>query len=433
MAATGYTMIGLLTPLVALRFGAGPAAVGALVSVGFLLPLVMAVPAGTWADRWGARRMVRVGFLAFAVAALPMTAWPSWTTLIFGFVLANLAHLMYVVGSQALVAELGDPGPAREAAYGWWTTSVAVGQAVGPLVGGVALDLFGARTGFAVMAAVMGLALALTLPMRVSGPRASAPARFEWSTARRLLADRTVGLAMLTSSAALWASTVLYTFLPVHLELLAVPAASIGALLSLRAVVAVVVRPWMPRMVAALGGRERTVVLTLLAMSFGLVGVAFGGGWWWLAVCMVVFGTGFGLSLHTLHLIERRGKPNIQFAADCFGFLKHPLQDVVGIDGLGHVTHYLAQLCKQFLANCRLGGHRGIGRHLESRFGNLWFRLGRSSLMLGRGQPCRGPSLFLDLAGLLHGPLDDAILGGEYCQHCVVDGLLLGSLETLDC
>ena len=105
MAATGYTMIGLLTPLVALRFGAGPAAVGALVSAGFLLPLVMAVPAGTWADRWGARRMVRVGFLAFAVAALPMAAWPSWTTLIFGFVLANLAHLIYVVGSQALVAD----------------------------------------------------------------------------------------------------------------------------------------------------------------------------------------------------------------------------------------------------------------------------------------------------------------------------------------
>ncbi len=296
LAATGYTMIGLLTPLVALRLGAGPAAVGALVSAGFLLPLVMAVPAGTWADRWGARRMVRIGFLAFAVAALPMAAWPSWATLIFGFVLANLAHLVYVVGSQALVADLGEPGSAREAAYGWWTTSVAVGQAVGPLVGGFALDLFGARTGFAAMAVAMGLAFGLTLPMRVSGQSSSTPARFEWATARRLLADRTVGLAMLTSSAAMWASTVLYTFLPVRLELLAVPASSIGALLSLRAVVAVVVRPWMPRMVAALGGRERTVVLTLLAMSFGLVGVAFGGAWWWLAGCMIVFGSGFGLS-----------------------------------------------------------------------------------------------------------------------------------------
>jgi MFS family permease len=296
MAATGYTMIGLLTPLVALRFGAGPAAVGALVSVGFLLPLVMAVPAGTWADRWGARRMVRVGFLAFALAALPMAVWPSWTTLIFGFVLANLAHLVYVVGSQALVADLGDHGPARESAYGWWTTSVAVGQAIGPLAGGFALDFFGARTGFAAMTVVMGLAFVLTLPMRVSGQLASVPARFEFAAARRLLGDRTVGLAMLTSSAALWASTVMYTFLPVRLELLAMPAASIGALLSLRAVAAVVVRPWMPRMVAALGGRERTVVLTLLAMSFGLVGVAFGGAWWWLAGCMVVFGAGFGLS-----------------------------------------------------------------------------------------------------------------------------------------
>lgn len=296
LAATGYTMIGLLTPLAALRLGAGPAAVGVLVSAGFLLPLVTAVPAGTWADRWGARRMMRIGFLAFAVAALPMAVWPSWATLIFGFLLANLAHLVYVVASQALVADLGEPGAARESAYGWWTTAVAVGQAVGPLAGGFALDLFGAPTGFAAMSVVMGLAYVLTLAMRVSGKLETAPARFDWATARRLLVDRTVGLAMLTSSAALWASTVLYTFLPVHLELLEVPAATIGALLSLRAVVAVAVRPWMPRMVAALGGRERTVVLTLLAMSFGLLGVAVGGAWWWLAGFMVVFGAGFGLS-----------------------------------------------------------------------------------------------------------------------------------------
>lgn len=296
LAATGYTMIGLLTPLVALRLGAGPAAVGALVSTGFLLPLLMAVPAGTWADRWGARRMARIGFLAFAVAALPMALWPSWSTLILAFVLANLGHLVYVVGSQALVADLGEPGPAREAAYGWWTTSVAVGQAVGPLVGGFALELFGARSGFGAMALVLGLAFVLTLAMRVSGQLESAPARFEFATARRLLGDRVVGLAMLTSSAALWASTVVYTFLPVHLELLTVPASAIGALLSLRAVAAVVVRPWMPRMVALLGGRERTVVLTLLAMAFGLFGVALGGTWWWLAGLMVVFGAGFGLS-----------------------------------------------------------------------------------------------------------------------------------------
>jgi hypothetical protein len=63
-------------------------------------------------------------------------------------------------------------------------------------------------------------------------------------------AERTVGLAMLTSSAALWAVTVQVTFLPVHLELMAVPAASIGALLSLRALVAVLVRPWMPQLPA---------------------------------------------------------------------------------------------------------------------------------------------------------------------------------------
>jgi MFS family permease len=295
-AALGYTMLALLAPLVALRFGAGPAAVGLLISSGFVLPLLLAVPAGAWVDRWGARRMARIGFLGFAAAALPMALAPGWTTLIVAYVVASLAHLVYIVASQALVADLGAAGRARESAYGWWTTSVAVGQAIGPLVGGVVLDLLGPGSGFGIMTAVMLLAFALTLPMRATGQAETTPVRFEWSTARRLLGDRTVGLAMLTSSAALWAVTVQVTFLPVHLELMAVPAASIGALLSLRALVAVLVRPWMPQLVAALGGRERTVVLTLLSMAAGLAGVACGGSWWLLAGFMVVFGAGFGLS-----------------------------------------------------------------------------------------------------------------------------------------
>jgi len=295
MAALGYTMLSLLAPLVALRFGAGPAGVGALVSAGFVLPLLLAVPVGAFVDRWGARRMARLGYVGFGLAALPMVWAPSWPTLVAAFVVANLAHLVYIVGAQALVASLAE-GRGRESAYGWWGTSVAVGQTAGPLAGGLALDLVGVEAGFAVMAAVMAVAFALTLPMRASGRTETAPARFELGSARRLLGDRTVGLAMLTSSAALWAVTVQVTFLPVHLELLAVPAAAIGALLSLRALVAVVVRPWMPHMVAALGGRERTVVLTLVAMAAGLAGVAFGGPWWVLALFMVVFGAGFGLS-----------------------------------------------------------------------------------------------------------------------------------------
>ena len=173
---------------------------------------------------------------------------------------------------------------------------MAVGQTLGPLLGGVLLDLFGAEIGFGSMALALVAAFALTLPMRVGGQVETTPARLRWRAARRLLGDRTVGLAMLTSSAALWAVTVQVTFLPVHLELLAVPAAAIGALLSLRSLVAVLVRPWMPRMVAALGGRERTVVLTLLAMATGLMGVAFTTSWWVLALFMMVFGAGFGLS-----------------------------------------------------------------------------------------------------------------------------------------
>lgn len=295
MASAGYTMLGLLTPLVALRLGAGPTLVGAVIAAGFLLPLFFSVPMGSWADRWGSRRMARFGFALFGLALLPMVFAPSWTTLIVGYVLANLGHLAYIVGSQALVGDLAEPGSGRETAYGWWTTSVAAGQALGPLIGGLTLDLFGASAGFAAMSLVMAVAVLLTLPMRVRGASAAAGSRIDWRSAQRLVGDRTVAVAMLTSSVALWAVTVQTTFLPLHLELLAVPAATIGALLSLRALVAVVVRPWVPKLVALLGGRERTVVLTLISMSLGLAGIAL-GNLWVLALFMVLFGVGFGLS-----------------------------------------------------------------------------------------------------------------------------------------
>lgn len=296
VATVGWSMLTLLVPLLALRFGTGAGGLGLIVAGASLLPLVSAVPIGTYVDRWGARRVATVGFLGTTLGLLPMAFAPSLLWLIVAFVVGSALQNAFIIGAQALIAALGSAGRSREAAYGWWTTAMAAGQVVGPIVAGVVLDAYGAGPAFAGVAVATATAFVLMLGLRTQVRSETVVPPFRWSAGTALVRDRTVGIAILTSAAAVWAMTIHATFLPVHLETLAMSAATIGALLSLRSVAAVVVRPFMPQLVALLGGRERTVVYTLVALALGLAGVVWSPSPWAIGAWVVLFGAGHGLS-----------------------------------------------------------------------------------------------------------------------------------------
>jgi hypothetical protein len=74
------------------------------------------------------------------------------------------------------------------------------------------------------------------------------------------------------------------SFLPAYLDLLAFPATVIGAVISLRARVTIVVRPFMPRIITLLGGRFRTLVLMTALSGIGLTGIAYGAQIWTLVL-----------------------------------------------------------------------------------------------------------------------------------------------------
>lgn len=296
VAIAGWSMLTLLLPLLALRFGAGAGDIGVLVAGASLLPLLLAVPIGTGVDRWGARRVMLLGFAGTTVALLPMVAQPSLAWLVVAFVVGSALQNGFIIGAQALIAALGADGRGREAAYGWWTTAMAGGQVVGPIAAGVLLDAFGMRPALAGVVVAFAAALVLMRAVRSRGRSETVVPPFRWRAASRLLRDRTVGIAVLTSTAAVWAMTIHATFLPVHLESLSLSAAAIGAILSLRSLAAVVIRPVMPQVVALLGGRERTVVYTLVALALALAGVVASPSPWAIGLWVVLFGAGHGLS-----------------------------------------------------------------------------------------------------------------------------------------
>jgi MFS family permease len=292
VAMVGWSMLTLLVPLLALRFGTGAAGLGLLVAGASLLPLISAVPIGTYVDRWGARGVAVVGFLGSTLALLPMAVAPSLVWLVVAFVVGSALQNAFIIGAQALIASLGAAGRSRESAYGWWTTAMAGGHVVGPIVAGCCstrtVPVRPSRPSRRRPRRRFGLMLCL----RTRGRSETVVPPFRWSAGVAFLRDRTVGIAILTSSAAVWAMTIHATFLPAHLESLAMSAATIGLLLSLRSVAAVAVRPFMPQLVALLGGRERTVVYTLVALALGLAGVVWSPSPLAIGLWMVLFGAG---------------------------------------------------------------------------------------------------------------------------------------------
>jgi MFS family permease len=350
VATVGWSMLTLLVPLLALRFGTGAGGLGLIVAGASLLPLVSAVPIGTYVDRWGARRVALVGFLGTTLALLPMAVAPSLLWLVVAFVVGSALQNAFIIGAQALIAALGAAGRSREAAYGWWTTAMAAGQVVGPIVAGLVLDAYGAGPAFFGVAAMNATALLLMLGLRTRGRSETVVPPFRWSAGVALLRDRTVGIAILTSSAAVWAMTIHATFLPVHLETLAMSAATIGLLLSLRSVAAVVVRPVMPQLVALLGGRERTVVYTLVALAFGLAGVVWSPSPWTIGAWMVLFGAGHGLSQPISMVMvadrvaprERGSALGVRLMLNRFAQVLAPVAFAVVADRAGLATMFVA-------------------------------------------------------------------------------------------
>jgi MFS family permease len=293
----GYTMISPLAPLYSIALGASPAIIGVVIAAGFLFPLFLAVPAGSLVDRYGSRGMLIVGTLLVGLSPFLVPLFPGFASLGLLQVLGGLGHLLAVVAAQAFVATLGS-GRAREQNFGWYSTFISIGQLIGPLVAGVTVDLFGFEEAFALSGVLSTLAVLLVARLRQTSrlDAGEAPGFPTPAQLGRLLRNPGVQLALLVSGTIMIPLMGYSSFLPAYLDVLAFPATLIGAVISLRSLVTITVRPFMPKIIAALGGRFRTLVVMTSVSIVGLAGIAYGGSLAVLVVVAVLVGIGLGIA-----------------------------------------------------------------------------------------------------------------------------------------
>jgi MFS family permease len=254
----------------ALQIGVDPALLGLLAASFALVPLLVALPAGDLADRYGENRVMIAGALLVAGSAVLFALYgDTFPALLLATVVLGTGHLLCAVGQQSMVANLVPPGR-FDSAFGYYTFAGSVGQAAGPGL----LALFGhgdalPRTDEAFLAAAAvagGLVLVTSFARRT--PRT--PRRTSLAARRVTSLLRTPGLprALVVSSVVLAAMDITLVYLPALGTEAGLSVGVVSALLTARAVATMVSRLFTGVLTAWLGRR------LLLVLSIGAAGVA---------------------------------------------------------------------------------------------------------------------------------------------------------------
>jgi EmrB/QacA subfamily drug resistance transporter len=131
------------------------------------------VPAGRLGDSWGRRRIFLLSLAGFVATSALCGAAPSLSLLVAARLLQGLVAGMLGPQNSGLIQDLFR-GEERARAFGLYGASVGLSQAVGPIVGGAILGLFGEPEGWRWIFYVnvpIGLAALLVAPRVLPGRR----------------------------------------------------------------------------------------------------------------------------------------------------------------------------------------------------------------------------------------------------------------------
>lgn len=315
----------MAAPLLALREGHGPLAVGVLMALFALTQVFLALPAGRYADRHGLKRPAAWSVLVASTGAGLAAAFPVFPLLCLAALMTGGATGAMSIALQRHVGRAARDATELKQVFSWISIGPAVSNFLGPLtagllidhagqlIGGQAGDLSGYRMAFLLMAL-----LPLTTWWWVRGTPELLGAtvsqhggsRRAWDLLREPMMRRLLLVNWFLSSC--WD---VHTFvLPVLGHERGYSASVIGTLIGLFALAATLVRFCMPWLAAHL--REWIVITVAMLLTAGLFGIyPFMPSAWSMGVCSVLLGLVLGsvqpMIMSTLHQItpsDRHGE-----------------------------------------------------------------------------------------------------------------------------
>jgi MFS transporter, ACS family, hexuronate transporter len=309
MANVGPLGIPSIAPLIREGLGLSVAQAGSFLSAYYIGPVLMSLPAGWLADRWGVRGAMILGQALIAVGLGAVAFAPTFSFIVLILVLAGAGYgVLNPTTTKAGMAWF--PPNQRATVVGLKQVGLPFGGALGALVMPPLALAFGWRTGVGFAAAVVGLLAVLTWALYRDLPepesRGPAPPRPGFWT---VVANRDLWLVGVSTLIFAGVQTVFLAFLVLYLH----DVVRIDLVVAAKYLVTAQVSGAAGRIVFGLlsdrffGGRRRIVLAIAgvgsIACALALSTTAPGSGFWMLAPLAVgigVFGVGWNGVQHTL-------------------------------------------------------------------------------------------------------------------------------------
>lgn len=291
----------MAAPLLALREGYSPAAVGVLLALFALTQVFLALPAGRFADRHGLRRPISYSVFAAVLGAGAAVAFPVFPVLCLAALLTGGATGAAVISLQRHVGRAAVGALELRQVFSWLSIGPAVSNFIGPFSAGLLIDHVGAvpgstsgyRAAFLLMAILPLASWFLVRKTRELPPVIAAsggPQPRAWDLLRQATFRRLLLVNWFLSSC--WD---VHTFVvPVLGFERGISASVIGTILGAFAVAAALIRMAMPLVAAYL--REWKVLAVSMLMTAVLFGIyplmhsAIGMG-----LCSILLGFSLGM------------------------------------------------------------------------------------------------------------------------------------------
>ena len=290
----------MAAPLLALREGYSPAAVGVLLALFALTQVFLELPAGRFADRHGLKRPIGYSVVAAVLGAGMAVAFPVFPVLCLAALLTGGATGVAVISLQRHVGRAAAGALQLRRVFSWLSIGPAVSNFIGPFAAGLLIDHAGAlpnsttgyRAAFFLMAVLPLASWLLVRPTRELPPVVIEPGSAPPS-AWDLLRDPAFRRLMLVNwfLSSCWD---VHTFVvPVLGFEKGISASVIGSILGAFAVAAAAIRMVMPLLAAHL--REWRVLVGAMLMTAVLFGIyPFMGTALGMGVCSVLLGFALG-------------------------------------------------------------------------------------------------------------------------------------------
>ncbi len=299
LLSAGLSMLTVMVPLYATALGLGAQWIGVLVALPGVFPVLLAFQAGRWIDLVGPPRMLFASMSLMSAAPLSLILLPGVAALVVSRLMVGFAQLFVTLSSQSLIADLDNN---RSHAYNFaaYSTLMALGRMIGPVLVGFIIDHHGFRASFWAVLAVLLVAAGVSYLVMSGARSAGAEAGGAGDVVGRVPLSKIFGnvgfqMGVLASSGIFLALTMREAFLPVMLEEMGMSATLIGSLVSLGSLTAVLIRPVLPLVSRLLRGTARSLVVAMASVVVGVGLLSVASSVPFFGVLAVVAGIGSGL------------------------------------------------------------------------------------------------------------------------------------------